>query len=50
MNYSVTLAGTIEAESEERAYDLFLEYMADCVIFDDVTGFDFAVEEGADEV
>lgn len=31
----------IEADTEEEAYDNFLDYLAECVRYGDVTVFDF---------
>lgn len=39
--YVVKFEGTIEADSEDEAYDKFLEYLAECVRYGDVTTFDF---------
>lgn len=41
MKYKVTFLDMIEADSEEQAYDILLEYLNDCVTNADVTAFDF---------
>lgn len=42
MRFSVLFADVFEnCESEEQAYDALLEYLAECVRYEDVTGFDF---------
>ena len=42
--YKVTFTDTIQANTEEEAYDKLLGYLAECVRFGDVTAFDFAAE------
>lgn len=42
--YKVTFTDTIQANTEEEAYDKLLGYLAECVQFGDVTAFDFAEE------
>ena len=44
-NFSVTFDLSIEAASEEEAYDELLVYLADCIRNADVTGFDFKEQE-----
>lgn len=40
--YRVSFRDTFEnCESEEQAYDALIQYLADCVWFKDVTGFNF---------
>lgn len=39
--YLVVFNDTIEANSEEEAWDKLLSYLAECVEFKDVTVFDF---------
>ena len=39
--FSVSCDLDIEADSEEEAYDKFLDYLAECVRYGDVTVFDF---------
>jgi len=39
--YLVSFKDTIEANSEEDAYDKLLAYLGDCVRFQDVVAFDF---------
>jgi len=39
--YRVTFKDTIVAETEEAAYDKLLEYLGDCVRYQDVVAFDF---------
>jgi hypothetical protein len=34
-------------ESEEQAYDALIEYLADCVKHEDVTGFNFELIDDA---
>lgn len=46
--FVVKFEGVIEAESEEEAYADFLDYLAECVRYGDVTTFDF-VERKAGE-
>lgn len=36
--------GKLEAENEEEAYTELLTYLSECVIFQDVTAFDFEEE------
>ena len=45
MKYKVTFQDEIEAETPEKAYEILLEYMKDCVNYGDVTGFQFVDEE-----
>jgi hypothetical protein len=42
--YKVTFTDTIQANTEEEAYDKLLGYLAECVQFGDVTAFDFTEE------
>jgi hypothetical protein len=39
--YTVTLPDVIEARNETEAWDVFLEYIAECSHMGDVTCFDF---------
>lgn len=39
--FSVSCDLDIEADTEEDAYDKFLDYLAECVRYGDVTVFDF---------
>lgn len=42
MRFSVSFIDVFEnCESEEQAYDALLEYLAECVRYEDVTAFDF---------
>jgi hypothetical protein len=43
--YKVTFTETIQAESEDEAYGLLLEYLDSCVRFDDVSPFNFEEQE-----
>lgn len=43
--FVVTFKIWIEVDNEEEAYDELLVYLADCVKYQDVTGFDFKEEE-----
>lgn len=40
-NYHVTFADTLEANTEDEAYDKFLGILAECVQYEDVVAFDF---------
>ena len=44
-NFAVTFDLSIEAISEEDAYEELLVYLADCVRNADATGFDFKEQE-----
>ena len=39
--FIVKCDSVIEADTEEEAYDNFLDYLAECVRYGDVTVFDF---------
>lgn len=41
MTYTITFKDTIDAETEEQAYDKLLEYLKKCVDNGDVTAFNF---------
>lgn len=42
MRFSVSFIDVLEnCESEEQAYDVLLDYLAECVKYKDVTAFDF---------
>jgi len=45
--YNVTFDLSIEAINEEDAYEELLIYLADCVRYADVTGFDFKEQEAS---
>ena len=47
MEWEVTFRDVIKADSEEEAYDKFLEYLAECVRYGDITTFDFYKKETA---
>ena len=42
--FTVTCDFSIEAESEEDAYEKLLDYLAECVRYGDVTVFEFKEE------
>lgn len=44
MKFKVTFTDTIEADSEEQAWEILLHYLAECVKFEDVVAFDFQKE------
>ena len=39
--FQIKFNDTIEADTEEEDYDKFLDYLAECVRYGDVTVFDF---------
>jgi len=39
--YKITFTETIEAETEEQAWEWLLTYISDCAHYEDVTGFNF---------
>lgn len=39
--YKVTFKDIFEVESEDEAYDVLLDYLAEIVRYEDVTAFDF---------
>lgn len=41
MKFQIHFHDEVEAESEEQAIDEFLDYLAECVKFGDVTPFEF---------
>ena len=45
MNIKVTFETTIQCDSEEQAFDAFLEYLSQVVRFEDLTAFNFDAEE-----
>jgi hypothetical protein len=50
MEFEVVFRDVIEANSEEEAYDKFLEYLAECVKYGDITTFDFYKKETANAI
>ncbi len=41
-SYKITFSDIFDnLESEEQAYDVFLDYLNDCVKYEDVTAFQF---------
>ena len=44
ISFEISFEDIIQAETEEEAYDMFLDYLAECVQMRDVTAFKF--EEG----
>lgn len=47
--FRVQFVDLITAESEEAAYDILLQYLSDCVKYDDVVAFDFQEETVKEE-
>jgi len=39
--FNVTFEDVFEAESEEDCYEILLDYLNDCVNYEDVTAFEF---------
>lgn len=39
--FEITFKDVIEVENEEEAIDAFIQYLADCVRFEDVSVFNF---------
>ena len=48
MKYKVSFQDEFEAETPEEAYKILLEYLKDCVEYEDVTGFCFVGEDGVE--
>lgn len=44
MKFVVKFNDEIEAETEEDAYDILLEFLRECVEFGDLTAFDFTLK------
>jgi hypothetical protein len=49
MKYKVQFNDEIDADSPQEAYNTILEYLSDCVKFEDVTGFSFIDENGEEK-
>ena len=46
MKYKITFNDEIEADSDEQAYKNLIQYLRDCVKYEDVTAFGFIDENG----
>ena len=45
ISFEISFEDIIQAETEEEAYDMLLDYLAECVQMGDVTAFKFEESE-----